>query len=313
MRLDRLRIFHVAAQQASFTAAAKALHLTQPGVSKHVKELERHYGQPLFDRLGKSVTLTQAGQILWQATTEVFRRMEEAKARIDDLGQASGGQLRVGASNSIGTSLLPHLLTRFARAHPGVELATDIGLSGDIEDRLLDHALDIGLLGHAPNAPVLEAKAFASDRLVLVVPPGHAWAGRTKRVAPAELANEVFLMSRPGSGTRRLIEAVLAQAGVALRRKQEMGSTEGVKRAVEAGLGISLLSSCVVQKEVDAGWLFVVPTVGLQTKRTFYLAHHRDRYLPAAARAFAQMLLAEGRSRYRTDIGNTTTTKAAKR
>lgn len=231
MRLDRLRIFHVAAQQASFTAAAKALHLTQPGVSKHVKELERQYGQPLFDRLGKSVTLTQAGQILWQATTEVFRRMEEAKARIDDLGQASGGQLRVGASNSIGTSLLPHLLTRFARAHPGVELATDIGLSGDIEDRLLDHALDIGLLGHAPNAPVLEAKAFASDRLVLVVPPGHAWAGRTKRVAPAELANEVFLMSRPGSGTRRLIEAVLAQAGVALRAVQ-LRRAEGSRRGL---------------------------------------------------------------------------------
>lgn len=296
MRLDRLRIFHVAAQKLSFTAAAEALHLTQPGVTKHIQELERQYGQPLFDRLGKSVALTQAGQILWQASAEVFHRLDEAKARIDDLGQARGGQLCVGASNSIGTGLLPHLLARFARAHPGVELATDIGLSGDIEKRLLEQALDVGLLGHAPSAPALEATAFAYDRLVLVVPPGHPWAGRADPVAAAELANEVFLMSRPGSGTRRLIEARLAEAGVTLRRKQEMGSTEGVKRSVEAGLGISLLSHCVVQKEVAAGWLSVVPTVGLPTERTYYLAHRRDRYLPAAARAFIQLLLAEGDS-----------------
>lgn len=289
MNLNRLRIFHVTAGQTSFTAAADALHLTQPGVSKHIKELERHYGQPLFDRLGKTVRLTQAGEILLQTTTDIFRRLEEAQAHIDDLGQGIGGCLRIGASNSIGACLLPPLLASFSRAHPRVELAIDVGLSGDIANKLLDHALDIGLLGHAPDDPSLAARPFARDRLVLVVPPCHEWAGRSVPVAPAELAQQVFLVSKAGSGTRKLVEALLADAGVALARTQEMGSTEGVKKAVEAGLGISLLSNCVVRREVAAGWLRAVPVADLPTERTYYLAHHRDRYLPAAARAFSEM------------------------
>jgi DNA-binding transcriptional LysR family regulator len=289
VNLNRLRIFHVAAGQASFTAAADALHLTQPGVSKHIKELELHYGQPLFDRLGKTVRLTQAGEVLLRATTDIFRRLDEAQARIDDLGQAIGGCLRIGASNSIGACLLPQLLARFSRSHPRVELAIDVGLSGDIENKLLDHALDIGLLGHAPRHPDLTVRAFAQDRLVLVVPPGHDWAGRRVPVAPAELAQQVFLVSKAGSGTRKLVEALLAAADVALARIQDMGSTEGVKKSVEAGLGISLLSNCVVRKEVAAGWLRAVPIAGLPTERTYWLAHHRDRYLPAAARAFSEM------------------------
>lgn len=289
MNLNRLRVFHVAAGQASFTAAADALHLTQPGVSKHIKELELHYGQPLFDRLGKTVRLTQAGEILLRTTTDIFRRLDEAQARIDDLGQAMGGWLRIGASNSIGACLLPPLLAGFSRAHPRVELAIDIGLSGDIENKLLDHALDIGLLGHAPDHPDLAARIFAHDRLVLVVPPHHDWAGRRVPVAPTELAQQVLLVSKAGSGTRKLVETLLAGAGVVLGRTQEMGSTEGVKKAVEAGLGISLLSNCVVHKEVAAGWLSAVPVAGLPTERAYYLAHHRDRYLPAAARAFSEM------------------------
>lgn len=289
MNLNRLRVFHVAAGQASFTAAADALHLTQPGVSKHIKELELHYGQPLFDRLGKTVRLTQAGEILLQATTDIFRRLEEAQARIDDLGQAIGGCLRIGASNSIGACLLPPLLASFSCAYPRVELAIDIGLSGDIENKLLDYVLDIGLLGHAPDHPDLATRVFAHDRLVLVVPPHHAWAGRRVPVAPAELAQQVFLVSKSGSGTRKLVETLLAGAGVVLRRTQEMGSTEGVKKAVEAGLGISLLSNCVVRKEVAAGWLCAVPIAELPTERAYYLAHHQDRYLPAAARAFSEM------------------------
>lgn len=289
VNLNRLRVFHVAAGQASFTAAANALHLTQPGVSKHVKELERHYGQPLFDRLGKTIRLTQAGEILLQITTDIFRRLDEAQARIDDLGQATGGHLRIGASNSIGTCLLPPLLARFSFAHPRVELTIDIGLSGDIENKLLDHVLDIGLLGHAPDHPSLVARPFAEDHLVLIVPPCHDWAGRNAPVASAELAKQVFLVSKSGSGTRKLVEALLARAGVALGRKQEVGSTEGVKKAVEAGLGVSLLSNCVVRQEVAAGWLRAVPIADLPTERTYYLAHHRDRYLPAAARAFSEM------------------------
>lgn len=293
MNLNRLHVFHVAAGQASFTAAADALHLTQPGVSKHIKELELHYGQPLFDRLGKTVRLTQAGEMLLQATTDIFRRLEEAQVRIDDLGQGIGGCLRIGASNSIGACLLPPLLANFSRTHPRVELAIDVGLSGDIENKLLEHALDIGLLGHAPDDQSLAARPFAHDRLVLVVPPSHGWAGRSEPVAPAELAKEVFLVSKSGSGTRQLIEGLLADAGVVLGRVQEMGSTEGVKKAVEAGLGIALLSNCVVRKEATVGWMCAVPIADLPTERTYWLAHHRDRYLPAAARAFSAMEFTE--------------------
>jgi DNA-binding transcriptional LysR family regulator len=295
MNLDRLRIFHVAARLRSFTAAAAELHLTQPGVSKHVKELERSCGHPLFERLGKTVVLTQAGEILAAASTDVFCRLADARQRLDDLGRGHG-RLCVGASNSIGTCLLPELLAAFRQCHPHVELAIDIGLSEHIEGKLLDRTLDIGLLGHAPAHPSLEARMFADDRLVLAVPPGHPWARRRKPVVPAELADVPFLVSQPGSGTRRLVENLLAERGVALSRKQEMGSTEGVKKAIEAGLGVSLLSHCVVHREAAAGWLRCAPLADMPTKRSYYLAYRRDRYLPVAARAFAEFVLAHGQT-----------------
>jgi DNA-binding transcriptional LysR family regulator len=293
MNLNQLRIFQSAAKLLNFTRAAEELHLTQPGISKHLKALEEYYGARLFERLGKKVVLTQAGEALHEATSAAFNLLDAAKARIDDINGLAGGKLVIGASVTIGTYILPGKLVRFRQHHPGVEIKVETALSRQITDKVLDNSLELGLVGHYARDARLEAKSFMDDRLALIVSPRHPWAKRKSVLHLKELSNQTLLVSKRGSGTYRIVEALLAKEGVRPAGVMELGTTEAVKQAVAADLGVSLLSRHVLELHLASGAITAVKFAGGEPSRELYFVYHKDRYLSPAARAFVEMLLQE--------------------
>jgi DNA-binding transcriptional LysR family regulator len=286
VNLNQLRVFQSVATLLSFTRAADELHLTQPGISKHIRDLEAHYGSRLFDRLGKKVALTQAGEILLKAVTEAFRLIDEANMRINDLKGLIGGRLNIGASIMIGTYLLPRVLVKFRHRHPGVDISLDISLSQQIEANVLDNTIEVGLVGHRPEDRRLYVQKFKSDRMVLIVSAGHNWAKRRSPIDFREVTDQPFLLARQGSGTRKILEDLFSRSGIMLKHTMEMGTTEGVKKAVEAGLGISIISQHIVQSELAIGTIRSLKLKGADLRRDLYLVYRKDRYLSAAAQEF---------------------------
>lgn len=290
MNLNQLIIFHVVAERLSFTRAAQELHLTQPGISKHIAALEEYHGTRLFDRIGKKVSLTQAGEILHAATAKMTALLDETKARLDDLKGLSGGKLQVGAAVTIAAYLLPRMLTAFKKQAPGVELTVETGFSGEIVEQVLATGIELGLVGQFYADPRLVVTSFHKDPLVLIVPPGHRWAERRQPVSPRDLATETFLLSKRGSGTWRMVSALLEESGTSLGDTMELGTTEGVKQAVAAGLGISILSRHVLERELATGSVLEIPMAGEWQERELYVIYRKDRYLSEAARAFLALL-----------------------
>jgi DNA-binding transcriptional LysR family regulator len=278
MNLNQLRVFHAVATLHSFTRAADALCLTQPGISKHIKQLEAYYGVRLFDRLGKKVILTQAGEILFNKTDVMFEQLKEAKVQIDDMKSLAGGMVSIGASVTIGVYVLPRLLGNFMRRYPSIKISTDISLSQEIEGKVLSNFLDLGFVGHPVRDERLSILWFLTDELVVIVPPDHRWAKR-QSIQSHQLADEPFLISREGSGTRRTIEERLRSKGITLNRVMEFGNIEGVKNAVEAGLGISIISKYAIAREVSLDLIRSVRLAGIETRRDFYIIYRRDKYL----------------------------------
>jgi len=290
MNLNQLIIFHTVAEQLSFTRAAQELHLTQPGISKHIAALEEYYGARLFDRLGKKVALTQAGEILHAATATITTLLEETKSRVDDLKGLAGGKLQVGAGVTIAAYLLPRMLTAFKKKAPGVELTVETGFSGEIVERVLAAGIELGLVGQLYADPRLVVRSFHKDPLVLIAPPGHRWVKRKRPVSLGELAGETFLLSKRGSGTWRMVCDLLEKSGTQLGTTMELGTTEGVKQAVGAGLGVSILSRHVLEREMSSGAVHAVPLAGERQQRELYVVYRRDRYLSQAAHAFLALL-----------------------
>ena len=294
INLDRLRIFRAVAEARSFTRAAEVVHLTQPGISKHIKQMEEYYGIPLFDRLGKKVALTQAGEILSEATEEIMASAIAAEQRIEELKGLHGGKLVLGASFALGIYVLPGVLAAFRKRYPAVEVTVDISLSAKIMAKILANKLELGLVSQEAHDPRLFAKQFMTDELIVVVPSNHRWANR-KRIRPQELMRETFIVAARGAGVRAAVEERLKQKGIVLTNVIDFGNLEGVKRAVEAGLGISIQPQSVVQREISAGSLTGVSLAGLDDKLGRFYVCRRDKHLSNAAKAFLALLRTQTR------------------
>jgi DNA-binding transcriptional LysR family regulator len=287
--LSQLRVFHAVCQQRSFTRAAEAVHLTQPGVSKHIRQVEEYFGVSMFDRLGKKVALTEAGEVLYEATQGIMDAVSTAEQRIADLKGLRGGRLALGASFPIGVYVLPAKLAAFRRRHAAVEVVLDISLSEKIATKVLANKLEIGLVTHKAMDARLVSKEFLSDELLAIAPSGHPWA-KKRRIGIEELAREKVILAAQGAGTRAVLEERLAEQGVTLGKVFEFGNLEGVKRAVEAGLGVSVQARSGVERELAAGFLCGVRVTGIDSRIAYYYLRRKDKHLSNAAKAFVEML-----------------------
>ncbi len=287
--LSQLRILHAVAQTRSFTRAAEAVHLTQPGISKHIKQMEEYYGIPLFDRLGKKVALTQAGEILLAASLEVTVSMENAEQKIDDLRGLRGGRLVLGTSFPIGVYILPRILAAFRERYPAVEVALEISLSEKISVRILGNELDLGLVTHRVKDARLLSQEFMTDQLVAIFPVNHHWAVK-QRITPPDLIGETFIVAAQGAGTRAVLEERLTEKGVGLENLLDFGNLEGVKHAVEAGLGVSIQARSVVGREIADGSLLALPLAEIDDSLEYLYVRRKDKHLSNAAQAFLALL-----------------------
>ena len=289
INLDPLRIFQAVARTGSFTRAADVVHLTQPGISKHIKQMEESFGTSLFDRSGRKATLTEAGTILFEATQGVMAIIDVAEQRIEDLKGLRAGRLRLGTSFPIGVYLLPPVLAQFRKKYPGIEVNLNITVSGMIGPKVLASEIDLGLASYEPRDSRLVARAFMTDELVAIVPRDHKLAHQ-RHITPQQLTEDTFIVAAPGAGTRTLLQERLRDQGIVLQKVLDFGNLEGVKHAVEAGLGISIQARSVVQRDVASGSLCALKLVGIDATIPFFYVCRQNAHLSHAANALIEML-----------------------
>jgi len=295
--LRQMEVFLAVARAGSFRGATERLALSQPAVSQHIKELEEELGAVLFDRLGRSVSLTEAGRLLEAYAQRLFATAESARQAIGELSGLRRGRLQLGASTTPGIYLLPRIIGKFHARYPEIQVALRIANTREIEREIQGNGLDLGIVGgHIAGERETCVEANIDDELVLIVPPAHRLF-RRREVAPAELGGERLIMREPGSATRQVAERLLGQAGHELKAAMELGHTEAIKQGVMAGLGVAIVSIHAVGAERRAGRLGIVRLKGLPLRRHFHVIRHQAKHLSPAARAFIELLQAEAKPR----------------
>lgn len=289
MNLHQLRIFSTVAKLGSFSRAAEELRISQPSVSIQVADLERALGVDLFERLGKHVYLTEAGRVLEEYARRMLTLAAEAETAVAEVRGMRRGRITVGASHTPGTYLLPHVIAQYQERFPQMSVTLEIANTRRVQEQLLRHEVDLGVVGAEIDSPQLRVEPFMEDELVLVAAPSHPLA-RVGSVKAGGLLDHRVILRERGSGTRTAVEHALRAAGLALVPSMELGSTEAVKEAVAAGLGVAMLSRLALRPEIGAGRLVVVPAPDLTIRRRFYVAQHRSRRLSRALQSFLEVL-----------------------
>ena len=289
MNLRFLRAFAAVAEQRSFSRAADALNVTQPAISRAVTELERELGVPLIERLSRGAGLTEAGTSLYEHARIIFGAENAAIEQLALLSGLDAGSLRIGASTTIATYVLPRYLAEFHRAHPAVELSVASANTHDVAALLLEHALDIALVEGPTHDKRIDVDPWQEDELVVIAGATHPMASR-RRVLLHDLADQLFIVRERGSGTREVAEHALKRHRFTPKRTLEVGSTEAIKRTVAAGLGLAIVSGVAAADQIVAGTLHVLPIGKFAVSRTFSILSLPGRQPSAAAVAFRKHL-----------------------
>jgi len=272
----RVVIFRAVAERLSFRKAAEEVYLTQPAVSLQIKALEEDLGVQLFDRSGAHIALTDAGRVLLDYAKRTNSLLLEAEHEIAALSGEHAGQLALGASTTIAQYVLPRLLGEFCKEHPRVQPTLISGNTEHIVEALVRQEVALGFIEGPARSRDVKTKPFLQDELVLIVSTAHEWAERAS-VSCFELTSIPLLMRERGSGTRYVIEMALEQQGVkrsSLRIMMELDSTEAIKSAVEAGLGVGFVSRWAIAKDLRLDRNFkIVAVEGLNVKRDLLIAY----------------------------------------
>ncbi|HEY0997007.1 MAG TPA: LysR family transcriptional regulator [Gemmatimonadaceae bacterium] len=295
LNLHALRTFAAVVDAGGFSRAAASLRLSQPAVSKAVAVLEAEVGVPLLERGARGIRLTEAGAALHGRARELFAVERTAEEELRALRGLERGVLRVGASTTIATYLLPPLLGGFQARHPGVALRVASANTRAIARALLQRRLDVALVEGPLSDTRIAVEPWREDELAVIAPPGHPLAGRGagargRAVTPASLAGEPFISRERGSGTREVAEAALAAHGVTPRVALTLASTEAVKQAVAAGLGLAIVSRAAAADQLALGRVVEVTVRGLELRRAFTLLRLPGRAPSAVGRAFEELL-----------------------
>ncbi|MFC5497709.1 LysR family transcriptional regulator [Caenimonas terrae] len=287
--LRQLKVFEAVARNLSFSRAAEELHLTQPAVSTQVKKLEEHAGLPLFEQLGKKIHLTPAGVEMLHSSRVIIAQFQQVEETMTQFKGVSGGTLNV-AVISAGDYFFPKLLVQFAGLHPGVALNFNVVNREQLLQQLADNVTDLAIMVRPPLDLDTVNEPFAPHPYVIVAPAGHPLAGR-KRIPVSRLAREPFVARETGSDTwNSMLEAFgshMAELNIAMKIR----STETIKQAVIAGMGVSFLSAHTIVRELQSRSLAVLDVQGFPMMAHWYVVHRRHKRLPPVAQAFRQFLL----------------------
>jgi DNA-binding transcriptional LysR family regulator len=279
-----LKTFLAVRRHASFTEAAREEFLTQPAVSRRIRQLEAELGVRLFEQIGKSLHLTDGGRVLAAEAERLLGSIERSAEAVRRVRSVEHGSLRIGASSTPGFYLLPRVVGRFHRRFPGVELGYSVENSLRIEERILRNEIDLGFVGAHLAHEDLRLEPVVEDEVVCFTHPSHALAARA-RVEAKDLRGQLWVVREEGSGTRRLVEGWLAKRRVRIERTIELGCPEAVKSLVAAGVGVSAISVHGL-KEQPRARLVRLPVAGMRLLRPIYLVRHRDKHVSPVMEAF---------------------------
>jgi DNA-binding transcriptional LysR family regulator len=289
MELWQLEVFTAVAEERSFSRAGNRLGRTQPAISSAIKLLEVELGEPLFDRMGKSVRLTGAGEILTDYAKRLLRLREEATIAVGELRGLGRGTLRLGANETTCLYVLPEVLASFKQAYPQVQVDIHRAITRSITERIIEGTLDFGIVTLPVKNSRLQALTIHRDELALIVSPTHTLA--TKRsVKMSDLEDEPFILHKIGTTTRERLVKHFNDGGVKMKVTMELASIETIKRFVSIGMGISIVPRLCIEKEVKEGTLQALTIRDARFKRQLGLIYNKDRYQSQAARAFLALI-----------------------
>ena len=286
MTLRHLRIFVAVCDHKTITKASEALYIAQPSVSLAISELEEYYGVRLFDRISRKLYLTKAGeQVLGYARhiTSLFDQMEKSVKNPE-----ASGVIRVGASVTIGTCLLPVYAKKFEETFAHLSLSATVENSNILEKMVLANQLDLALVEGVPHSDQLIVSPFLDDELVAVCGADNPL-GRREEVSAEELIQKPLILREVGSGTRQLFENAMMLHNLSVKPHWECISTQAIVNAVMMNVGISVLPARLVSKEIKEGKLLKIPAKDLQLKRKFSIIYHKNKYLSTALHSFIEI------------------------
>ncbi len=295
--LRQLKVFASVARHLSYTRAAEELHLSQPAVSMQIKQLEENMGLPLFEQLGRGIHLTEAGQEVYQCSRVIQQQLGDTDAALEQMKGMQRGRLNLAVA-STANYFATRLIATFSRRVEHLTVSLDVtnreGLLHDLEN----NETDLVIMGKPPEELGLVAEPFMDNPLVIIAAPDHSFIGR-RSIPLVDLQGEPFVVREPASGTRIAMERFFAERGVRLRTGMEMRSNEAVQQAVQAGLGLGIVSIHTLELELDTGRLALLDVEGFPIMRQWYIVHRVGKRLSPVAQAFKSFVLQEAATLWR--------------
>ena len=291
--LRQLQVFEKVANHLNYSRAAEELYLSQPAVSMQIKQLEGHIGLPLFEQMGKKVFLTEAGRELFHYARSIAQQLAEMEAVFGEMKGLEQGKLTLSVVNTA-NYFTPQLLAKFCQRHPNINVILQVANRDAVLKQLADNSTDLAIMGQPPDGKDLSAESFLDNPLVVIAAPNHPLA-KLKRVKFARLAEETFLSREQGSGTRSAMERVFAQHKIQPHISMEMETNEAIKQAVQAGMGLGILSLHSIELELETKRLVMLNVEHFPLLRHWFVAHRSNKRLSSAALAFKEFLLTEAK------------------
>lgn len=283
-----LRTFLSVAKHRNYTHAARELYLSQPAVSRQIRQLEGQLGVRVFEQLGKVVDLTDAGRTLEREAKLLLGQLERATEAVQAHRGTDRGTLRLGASTTPGLYLLPELIGRFHRRFPDVQISYAVDNSLCVEEAILKNEMDLGFVGAHLSHGDLNLEPIVEDEVIFFTSPGHVLA--RKRGSIQRLEREIWVIREQGSATRQLVEKRLAERGVRIGRSMVLTCPEGVKALVASGVGFSFLSRYALRDDLERGRLQQVHVPGLSVKRPIFGVRHAGKHISPVLQAFLDLV-----------------------
>jgi len=287
--IRQLKIFEAVTQHLSYTRAAELLFLTQPAVSMQIKQLESEVGIPLFERLGKKLFLTEAGEELLIYARNISQQLVELNDVMDEIRGSERGRLTIAVATTANYFALK-LLGEFYKRFSGTTINLDVTNRESLLKHLNENTVDMVIMGQPPESMDVEATPFLDNPLVVIAPKGHSLSGQ-KSIPLSVLQQETFIMREHGSGTRIAMERFFEQSGYSISSVMEMSSNEAINQAVEAGLGLGIVSQHTLELELALGRLEILDVESFPIMRHWYLVHRHGKRLTALISAFKRLVI----------------------
>jgi DNA-binding transcriptional LysR family regulator len=282
-------VFETTARLGSFTRAAEELNITQPTVSSQIKQLTKAIGLPLFEQIGKTLYLTEAGKALFATCQDIFERLDNFEMKMADLKGAKEGKLRLSAITTT-KYFLPRILGLFCQKYPDIDVSLEVINHENVISRMGSNEDDLYILSHLPDNIELKTRAFLENPLVVVAKADHPLANQ-KNIPISSLNGEPFIMREFGSGTRNAVEKLFTENNINVKVKLELGSNEAIKEAIAGGLGMSVLSRHTLQGYLNNGELTILDVQYFPIERQWYVAHLNGKQLSVISQAFLGFLI----------------------